>query len=43
MLKEVNIGDMQADESVESVHEANLLSKMENPYILKASKLQSSK
>ncbi len=26
---------MQSDESLESVHEANLLSKLDNPYILK--------
>lgn len=26
---------MEADESIESVHEANLLSKLDNPYILK--------
>jgi NIMA (never in mitosis gene a)-related kinase 11 len=26
---------MQADESIESVNEANLLSKLDNPYIIK--------
>ena len=26
---------MEADESIESVHEANLLSKLDHPYILK--------
>lgn len=35
VLKEVPIGDMQPDESVESVQEANLLSKLDNPYILR--------
>ncbi len=35
MLKEVSIGDMEADDSIESVQEANLLSKLDNPYILK--------
>ena len=35
VLKEVSIGDMDPDESVESVQEANLLSKLDNPYILK--------
>ncbi len=35
VLKEVSIGDMQSDESIESVHEANLLSKLDNPYILR--------
>ncbi|CAF0886112.1 unnamed protein product [Brachionus calyciflorus] len=37
VLKEVSVGDMQSDESIESVHEANLLSKLDNPYILKYS------
>ncbi|RNA05287.1 Serine threonine- kinase Nek11, partial [Brachionus plicatilis] len=37
VLKEVSVGDMQPDESIESVHEANLLSKLDNPYILKYS------
>jgi hypothetical protein len=35
VLKEVSIGDMEADESIESVQEANLLSKLDNPFILK--------
>lgn len=35
VLKEVSIGDMQPDESIESVQEAHLLSKLDNPYILK--------
>ena len=36
MLKQVSIGDMQPDETIESVHEASLLSKLDNPYILKS-------
>lgn len=35
VLKEISIGDMEPDESIESVQEANLLSKLDNPYILK--------
>ncbi len=35
VLKEVSIGEMDPDESIESVQEANLLSKLDNPYILK--------
>ncbi len=35
VLKEISIGDMEPDESIESVKEANLLSKLDNPYILK--------
>lgn len=35
VLKEVTVGDMQSDESVESVQEARLLAKLDNPYILK--------
>jgi serine/threonine protein kinase len=35
VLKEVSVTDMETDESIESVHEANLLAKLDNPYILK--------
>ena len=35
VLKEVSVGDMQPDDTVESVHEANLLSKLDHPYIVK--------
>ena len=35
MLKEVSVGDMQSDESIESVHEAHLLAKLDHAYILK--------
>lgn len=35
VLKEVTVGDMQSDESVESVQEARLLAKLDNPHILK--------
>lgn len=35
VLKEISISDMEADESIESVQEAQLLSKLDNPYILK--------
>lgn len=35
MLKEVSVGEMQPDETIESVHEATLLSKLDSPYIVK--------
>lgn len=35
VLKEVSVGEMQPDETIESVHEANLLSKLDNPYIVR--------
>ena len=36
VLKEISIGDMEPDESIESVQEANLLSKLDNPYIFRS-------
>lgn len=34
VLKEISVGEMQPDETIESVHEANLLAKLNHPHIV---------
>ena len=35
VLKEIAVGDLQPDETVDAVHEARLLSKLDHPGIVK--------
>ena len=35
VLKEISVGDLQPDETVDAMHEARLLSKLDHPSIVK--------
>ncbi len=35
MLKEISVGDLQPDETVDAMHEANLLRNLDHPGIVK--------
>ena len=35
MLKEISVGDLQPDETVDAMHEANLLKNLDHPGIVK--------